>query len=274
MADTFHYSLIRAVPDRRRGEWVNIGVVVFRPDSLDVRVIENLSKLRMLCPELDSAAIKQIPQFWRTACAGLSGIDERHGLLLNTPMVHPSPTSQFLATEESYEDAVMGILRDLVEPPPQPRQRSGESRVQTKLKEMFRKAKILGEDHKDIHRHRVVPHFPIDASSGMLADFALKNGQMHITQVIDFRVKPEQLKAAKRGEVGLKAMGLVTASKVYKGGLVPMVVYSANASTIDLAQPSLNLLHQHAEHVFDLDNTNDAAAYMQRMKLAAGDSLH
>jgi hypothetical protein len=108
----------------------------------------------------------------------------------------------------------------------------------------------------------------------MLADFALKNGQMHITQVVDFRVKPEQLRAAKRGEVGLKAMGLVTASKVYKKGLVPMVVYSANPATLDLAQPSLNLLHQHAEHVFDLDNPNDAAAYMQRMKLAAGDSLH
>jgi len=274
MAATYQYSLIRAVPDRRRGEWVNVGVVVFRPGGLDVRVIDNLTKLRMLCPELDSQAIKQLPEFWEAMCAGMQDANDCHALLANTPLVHPSPMAQFLASEESYQDAVKRIMRDLVDPPPQPRQRSSESKVQTMLKGMFKDAHILGDGPADIDRHRVVPHFPIDSSSGMLADFALKNGSMHITQVIDFRVKVDQLKAAKRGEAGLKAMGLVTAEKVYKKGVVPMVVYAANPATLDIVQPSLNLLHQHAEHVFDINNPNDSAAYMQRMRVAAGDSLH
>lgn len=274
MAATYHYSLLRAVPDRRRGEWVNIGVVVYRQDRLDVRLIENLSKLRMLCPELDSEVIKQLPTFWAQVCANLHSPEECHAALSGMPMVHPSPIAAFLAAPGTYNAAVNRIMVDLVEPPPQPRQRTNESRVQTTLKKMFHEARILGEGPADIERHRVVPHYPIDPASGMLADFALKNGRMHITQVVDFRVKAEQIKTAKRGEVGLKAMGLVTASKVYRSKMVPLVVYAANPATIELVQPSLNLLHQQAEHVFDLGNPRDMASYMQRMKLAAGDSLH
>src|SRR5260370_39841322 len=41
------YAILRAIPDTRRGERVNIGVVVFLPDRLDVRFAE-LSKLRAL----------------------------------------------------------------------------------------------------------------------------------------------------------------------------------------------------------------------------------
>ena len=38
MAVTYKYSILQAVPDPRRGERVNVGVVVFLADRLDVRL--------------------------------------------------------------------------------------------------------------------------------------------------------------------------------------------------------------------------------------------
>jgi hypothetical protein len=37
MAHTFEYAILTAVPDQWRGERVNIGVVVFLDDRLDIR---------------------------------------------------------------------------------------------------------------------------------------------------------------------------------------------------------------------------------------------
>src|SRR2546429_9121089 len=48
MANTYKYTILTAVPDARRGERVNVGIVVFRDDFLDVRFRQASSKLKAL----------------------------------------------------------------------------------------------------------------------------------------------------------------------------------------------------------------------------------
>lgn len=274
MGATFEYSLIRALPDRRRGEWVNIGMLVYLPDSLDIRLLDNLSKLRILHPTLDAAMIMDIRQTWDYFCKGIESAAERQALLGRMPFVHASPTATFACDVRDYERHVLAIMRDLVIPPPQPRQQPQESRLQTTLKSMFKQARILGHQASDIERHLVVPNFPIDANAGICADFALRNGKLRITETIDFRVGTSQIRQKKRAEAGLKAVSLNMAARRFgDAGCVPSVVYAASTETLDMIQPSLNLLGDYAERLYDLGNQNDCAAYLQMMQTAAGSGI-
>lgn len=47
MAHIYKYALLKATPDPRRGERVNVGIVVFRDNAVDVR-FSDVAKLRAL----------------------------------------------------------------------------------------------------------------------------------------------------------------------------------------------------------------------------------
>ncbi len=47
MTHIFSFAILKATPDPRRGERVNVGIVVFKPDGLDIRIPE-VGKLRAL----------------------------------------------------------------------------------------------------------------------------------------------------------------------------------------------------------------------------------
>ena len=47
MAHIFNYSILTAIPDARRGERVNVGIVVFLAERLDIR-FSDIAKLRAL----------------------------------------------------------------------------------------------------------------------------------------------------------------------------------------------------------------------------------
>lgn len=117
MSDTYSYALIRAVPDARRGEWVNIGVVVFLPDRLDVRLLRDLSKLRVMDPSLDLSLLDELEDGWN-AMARKGKVGERHSILARCPVAHASPLAWFISSAEDYERNVAAIMTDLVIPKP------------------------------------------------------------------------------------------------------------------------------------------------------------
>ena len=47
MAHIFSFAILKAIPDPKRGERVNVGIVVFKPDGSDIRIPE-VGKLRAL----------------------------------------------------------------------------------------------------------------------------------------------------------------------------------------------------------------------------------
>lgn len=267
MGATYSYSLIRAVPDRRRGEWINVGLVVYWPDHLDVHVLPTHTKLRMLAPSVDGTLLESLQCDWSLLCEGIEGIGERQRLLSRLPFLHASPLANFVATATTYRAAIDSIMRDLVFPPPQPRREPRTSGVQVTLREHFEHAQIFARDPGEIHRHKVVQHFPIDAGSGLTADFALQNGKMRFTETVDFRVKEDQF-AQKRHQVGTKAVTLDRATKRFPN-CQTFVVYAARPESLPLIQPSLSLLADYADQLIDMNNEGDLQRYLSTMRLAA-----
>ncbi|HET6807215.1 MAG TPA: DUF3037 domain-containing protein [Frateuria sp.] len=257
------------MPDPRRGEWVNIGVVVFLDGRLDVRLLTNYSKLRILAPMLDMGFTEDLASGWERLCDGIDSVAERQAMLATFPLVHASPLGQFIADPRGYDDQVRAIMRDLVVPPAQPREDVPATRLETQLRTIFQRSRLLGRKPSDIDRHMVVHKFPIEREAGLYADFALRNGSMRLTETIDFRVKPEQIKSIKRGQAALKAITLNRADELFKGTCVPSVVYAAEPETLELIQPSLTMLGGYAQRLYDALNPQDMADYMDMMHQAA-----
>lgn len=264
----YTYSLIRVVPDRRRGEWANVGVCVFLADRLDIRLHRNASKLRALAPAMKLGFLDDLPEVWEQLSAGVESVEARHAMLARLPLAHASPLAVFTATTASYEAELDAIMQALVVPPVAAGLRIREPRLVTTLKRHFHAARLLGKSSDDIDRHLVVQHYPIEAGSGLYADFALKNGVLRFTETIDFRVNKDTARHAKFGQAAVKAITLDKATLLHPNS-IPSVVYACSDATRDLIQPSLNLLAGYAQRVYDAANREDMADYMNMMQAGA-----
>lgn len=273
MAAIYAYSLIRAIPDRRRGEWANVGVCVYLPDRLDIRLHTNPSKLRALNPAQAMDFFDTLPRLWERLTDSMGSVEDRQALLARMPQIHASPLAAFTCAPLDYEAELAALMADLVVPPAMPSRPKSEPRLVTTLKRHFESAKLLGSEPEDINRHRVVSRFPIDASANLYADFALKNGKLRVTETLDFRIKNLiDRRGEKFKQAAVKAVTLNTASRIHEG--VPSVVYAVGKCDRDreLIQPSLNLLSSYAERLYDANSKQDMAAYMDMMQAAANAS--
>lgn len=72
MPDLFEYALVRAVPRVERGEFLNVGVVLYcqRAGYLDARCRMDEARLAALDPFLDRPAVAAHLVALRTVCAG------------------------------------------------------------------------------------------------------------------------------------------------------------------------------------------------------------
>jgi hypothetical protein len=157
------------------------------------------------------------------------------------------------------------LLRDLVAAPTKRRLRDPQSsRLHTELRQVFRQAKILGTKPGDIAKHLVVPNFPIDPDVGLFAEFALRNGQLHITETVDFRLSTL---SSKRQEAQAKTLLLVQALE--RVGSKDLKRYVVVTGASPQAQASMNLLERHADDFIVRESEQDWRRYVDAMHRAA-----
>lgn len=272
-----YFSLIRFQPDVQRQEIVNVGVALFTEDGPFVSLASNQGKILALDPNLRLPRLYDQGSRLQTALRGLHEdhvpLDQqiemfraRGGLSLSAPGLIESQG-------RSIETLVEELLHDFVAAPPKTRLRTPQtSRLHTELRQMFKQAQILGTKPGDISRHLVVPNFPIDADVGLFAEFALRNGKLHITETVDFRVSTT---STKRQEAQAKTLLLVQAlERVGSSDLKRYVVVTGASASV---QASVNLLERHADDFIVRESEQDWRRYVDAMHKAAspnGTSLH
>lgn len=74
----YEYALLRVVPRVDRGEFVNVGVLVYCQDAdrLDLRTAVDEERLRALHPDLDIDAVRAALAAVRAVCDGTPGAGE------------------------------------------------------------------------------------------------------------------------------------------------------------------------------------------------------
>jgi hypothetical protein len=119
----FQYAVLRAVPRVDRGEFVNIGVIMYcqQAEFLRARMIIDQARLRGLDPEVDLESVQTAAEAVVAACEAESGNARRNdGLavrfgMLTAPrstVVQPSPVHAGVTTDP--EQTLVELLTKLV----------------------------------------------------------------------------------------------------------------------------------------------------------------
>jgi Protein of unknown function (DUF3037) len=269
MEHSYKYAVIRAIPNPRKGEVVNIGIAVFHQETVDTRLAPSLHKLLALEGSVNVDAIRELPTSLSQWTSRVDTIEEKYQAIRSFGIVTLSNLGMFRTSRTvSYEGQIDALMRTLVLPAPRDVTPVSTNRITTTLRDIFRKKDILGKDDDDIHRHLIVPNFPIDADENLYADFALKNGAYWFTETTDFRARSNGLLDNTR-VASLAAIKLLKVKKRYSRSKVNTTVVYAASPSIDVTS-QLSLLRDYAQELVDIQDRKALAKYTQRLFEASG----
>ncbi|MEO0669118.1 MAG: DUF3037 domain-containing protein [Pseudomonadota bacterium] len=245
MATTYKYSLIRVIPDQRRGEQVNVGIVVFGGEELDIRVLETRKAAAISSRDWDaqvkkfSSVLSEVHESERE----VSGLIELISVL--ETQINLTEPGWFEARDaRAYEAQIKRIITDLVKKPALERRRS-ESSIASKIAVDFKKANILSSHGEALNSGRVVRDYVVDDNSGLVAEFALQNGRLHLATTLSL--------TASQPHIGTAASKAVTMDKAKRANsdTKAYCVYSVAPTRAGEVKEHISLLGDYSDGIFN-----------------------
>jgi hypothetical protein len=145
------------------------------------------------------------------------------------------------------------------------RTRAARPHTRARLKQHFENMGILARDHGEISEHKVVRNYPVSTQHGLVAEFALSNSVMHITETVDFDVAEDSVRN-KKFEAQAKCLVMRAAKDAFGPRTECYVVVSGSGA--DHAQRTIDLLST-AGRLFATENQDDMHEYLERIAHAA-----
>ena len=272
MGKLAQYCVIDFRPNFERKEVVSIGLLVRVDNEWDIRLLPDASKVSALNPLFPIGGITAVGV---TLTRMLERADSFQAARIMLTQLGGSPglqdfVGQFPSdSDQQYESEIAWLMSELVSPPLPTLSAStrliSEPRLRTKLRNHFKSQHILARSKDQINDHKVVENFPIEAGKGLIAEFALKNSCMHITETVDFDVA---LSSNRNKRLEAQAKTLVLSAAKDRLGPTTKTYVIVAGSNRNVAKTSINLLGDYAE-VFALESADDMNSYFQRIYSAA-----
>lgn len=244
MARCFKFSLLRVAASPPRDERLNVGLAIFRDGSLDIRLLRSLGKLNALSLAYDPDSIRSAADALKDLDSSLSSSTDSEEARLKRleqfAAFEFSPIANFNAqSSDAYEQQISFLLRSFVEPEPAPKKvsRGKGTKLNVALRNAFKNDRVLALKGEDLGAHRVVPN--VELATGLIADFVLKNGAMHIIETVDASGDTSTaIRAVK--DIALSALTIEQARMTYgEDSTVGRLVYHASAETEVMATSAL-----------------------------------
>lgn len=261
MANSYKYAVISAIPDQIKAERINIGLMVFKSDTVDVRILNNLAKLRALGGETNIDYYLTLGNLFNQLHNKSFSTEQQYTFFKNVGAgVHLSDrlgefTLQF---NDDYEKHVDALMSKLVIPASRLKGKATHSRLITSIRTELKKLNVFSRESDDIMQHKVVENFPISKNDGLYADFAMKNGVYHITETVDYGIKnPKE----RFDQSASKALSFIKAREVFGDNTNLLFVYSADTDTESKIITQLNLTSDYASDTFNMLSSVDTKRY-------------
>lgn len=255
MAIIFSYAILQAIPNPRRGERVNVGIVVFLPDRIDVRFPE-IRKARAIASGNWAQYALDVTARLNTAVSGANAPE--HALekfSISEPLIQCSSLGKFsIEKPEQYEMRVKEILSSLVANQ-RDRPKTRTTRINTEIANAFKAIKVLAKKGDSLDQHKVIRDYTISPEEDLKADFIAKNGVYHVTATLDLRQATPS-----KGDAAIKAIVLDKAKDVFANNVQRLGVYAAPHDASHL-KPHINLLKDYADDTFNWMNPDDQRRY-------------
>lgn len=252
MERVYKYSVLMCIPNRRRGERVNVGLIVYGDSGIDVHLPE-IAKIKLITGKNWSSYLNNVLENLKEKfeTLGDSITDGIEGNFQIDPAFDLSRSGRFVSRDESdYASMVKEILENLVITPKFPRARHSEKRINTEIAELLRRRGLLASGDETPDSHKVFRNQSIE--DGLNADFAQKNGAWRCTATLDLRSPPSNLKDA-----SLKAITLDRAKVKYGDTTICIGVYAANSIADTNVMRHINLMAPYSAKMFNWQDDRD-----------------
>lgn len=256
MENSHDFAVLKFLPFGDRGEVVNVGIVVFRPNGVDVRLESGIRKMRNLVSHLDVGPIDDLVSRLSALLEAETSRTAQMRLLEKLKPFTVSKLGSFRAiSHREYEFEVAQLVSMYIKP----RCIGGsqdvrKTRASSRLKRLFQSQGILGSDASDIDKHRVVASFPLPSVVQLCADFAYRNGKFHVIQAIDLNVEISNANHKFR-ETCEKAIVLDQATYCFGQDVGRYVVFSRPRVEEPIFSNALDLLRRYSAKLIDIDDT-------------------
>ena len=270
---TFKYSVIKYMPNAKRGEVVNVGLVVFTESKVDVRVLNASAKARLLDGTSTTEDLESLKKGIESIASWAADSDQALSFLktFDSSSSYLSEIAFFVLDDiQQYESRVSHLFNELVRPFSSKEKSVRTSRIHTYVKNIFSGMEILGKDADDLSRHKVVQNYPLSEKTGFTADFLLKNGKFHVTEAIDFNLNDH---SAKFKETTMKVMTFMEGRKFLGPDSGRYLIYFANSEKEKELSSHINLAQEYSDRVFNLNSKEQHADYFNLMSSLAGRDL-
>ncbi|MFZ6873860.1 DUF3037 domain-containing protein [Undibacterium sp. Di27W] len=269
MINIAKYCVIQLLPNPERHEVINVGLLIWNHNAWDIQMLPDERKLHALNPRYPANGLASVALTIKEITKGLNTFEQCQQALnrIGRGCFLHNYIGQFSAeTDKKYASEVTWLIDDLIMPPSTPtfteKNKIPQSRLKTKLRRKFQEMNWLSKKLADIHNHKIIEKFPIAANQGLYAEFAIKNGAIHVTETIDFDVS-ESSKKQKEIEAQAKTLILSAARKHLGGDTRTYVVVSGSQRLA--AGNSINLLKDHNAEVFSLEQPSEMNIYYQKI---------
>ncbi|MDO8296259.1 MAG: DUF3037 domain-containing protein [Caulobacter sp.] len=267
----YEFAVLRLMPDIARGEAINIGLVVFRDNNLDVRVGPVLTRARLLYPEINDELLRKNVEILRRLGHVEINATERHRVLANVGPLALGELGYFSVADsspETYESHVSRLLGLFVTPRRNVEQAEGRpnSRLVSSVRKAFRHERVLAAigDAAALDEHKIVPEWPLPLSSTLKADLALKNGMMRVCEIVDISGASDSALPASLYE------GVVTLDAAQKSAHAVERVFAYRVSSGKAkADEALRIAELHATRFVDWDSPVERDGFMHDWIVAA-----
>ena len=263
-----NFAIIQFAAHPARDERLNVGLIVFHKNSLDVRLSKRLDRVRALSAALDVDQVRaalinlnELDNYARST--GATSPTERLAQIASLAPVQFSALGSLHSPSSSeYEKAVASLLRKLVEPEPAPLKtiRGRPSKLLTTLKKAFRQERVLARKGEDIDSHRILSKHPV--GEGFEADLVLKNGLMHVLQIVDASAEEHSVRRI-RGDIALSAMLFEQARMTFgEAETKARLIYQASSSVESIAAPALHVAEHQGAELINWESNDDRLKFI------------
>lgn len=261
MSLSFNYNIVQIVPDPLRGEVMNVGIALHTTAGPQLRLRLIPSRLKALSPSLGRIAPEEWLDSWQAALARLESPELKWSWL--TSAMAPLSVNSKVGVihcehEEGLEAQVQAILERMVLPQKPsrnaPRTRVKRSGLHSQITSWLRSQQVFSRNMQDLINHRVVGNYPLNVDEEMFAEFALKNGSIHVLETLDLRGHAHYTKGL-RNEASHKALVLDLAQDTLEGQSQRIALVAAD--DYSEMKPAMSLLNRKATSVLSMDSSHD-----------------
>lgn len=267
MQKSYKFGVIKYLSHSMRGETLNVGLLVKTDNGFIVRGSSRLDKLRAISAAIDPSEVNRdindLPEIiGKFGGCPLDDETSRRRLSQFTNFQFVYQGSFEASTKILAENCLNDLMARYVDPEPAVAKpiRKRATRLRNDIRSALKMEKILARPSEGLESHRVIYRHPL--AQGVIADFVLQNGAMHVVESVDATSETVSLQRCLY-EIAMSTLTFEHARINWENiGVKPRLIYHASHELSKALTPSLYAAQHQGAEVINWESDEERVKFL------------